>query len=154
MSDQSGLRTVEEIKDRRGLLPLPFHEHGTRWFGVTTLRHPRAERGPRVWTILLRVGKKKTLFETTSLTRAFSSELRGLFKNGLLFDRLHPEGERFTLTLDLEHGEAMQRIENAVLRTSRAHTCGLPEHGDLVYRDPANCEVCRLIAAKPAGRPE
>lgn len=36
---------------------------GFEWkhVGVTAFRHTRAEGGPRVWTILLRVGKKKQL---------------------------------------------------------------------------------------------
>jgi hypothetical protein len=34
----------------------------TRWFGVTATRHPRAPgRGPRVWTLLLRVGRKRVI---------------------------------------------------------------------------------------------
>ena len=33
----------------------------TRWAGVSVLRHPRIEGGPRVWTVLLRVGRKKRL---------------------------------------------------------------------------------------------
>jgi len=29
--------------------------------GVEVIKHPRAEGGPRVWTILLRIGRKKVL---------------------------------------------------------------------------------------------
>lgn len=40
------------MRERRLNLPL---------FGVSVLRHPRAQGGPRVWTVLLRVGRKKRL---------------------------------------------------------------------------------------------
>lgn len=33
----------------------------TRWLGFTGLRHNRVLGGPRVWTIFLRVGRKKPL---------------------------------------------------------------------------------------------
>jgi hypothetical protein len=37
------------------------HAIETRWFGVSLTPHPRVEGGPRVWTILVRVGHKRVL---------------------------------------------------------------------------------------------
>jgi hypothetical protein len=33
----------------------------TRWFGLTVMKHPRAESGPLVWTLLVRIGRKARL---------------------------------------------------------------------------------------------
>jgi hypothetical protein len=40
----------------------PRKRLSTRWFGIEVLPHPRAPgNGPRVWTVLLRIGRKAKL---------------------------------------------------------------------------------------------
>jgi hypothetical protein len=42
-------------------MSIETHAIETRWFGLTLTRHPRVEGGPRVWSILVRVGPKRVI---------------------------------------------------------------------------------------------